>query len=73
MDIAAPSVEEQDLARKGAVVKLIGISGVHKYHSCSGCKKKIENVDESKKAVTCSACSLFQRTSSISKQWVVNF
>lgn len=47
VDIAAPSVDEQDLARKEAVVELIGISGVQKYHGCSKCKKKIENVDES--------------------------
>ena len=33
----------------------------------------MENFDESKVAVTCSSCNLFQKTSKVSKQWVVKF
>ena len=72
-DALDPKVDEPDLAKKDAVMMIIGISSVQKYHSCTGCKKKIENFDETKVAVTCTACNLFQKTSKVSKQWVVKF
>ena len=47
--------------------------GSYKCHSCGGCKRKIKNFDEIKVVVTCTACNLFQKTSKVSKQWVVKF
>ena len=72
-DALDPKVDEPDLAKKNAVVSTIGISSVHKYHSCAGCKKKIENFDESKPVVTCTSCNLIQKTSKVTKQLVVKF
>ena len=51
-------------------MKIIGIGSVHKYHCCAGCKK-IENFNESQVAVTCTACNLMEKSSKVSKQWVV--
>lgn len=72
-DAVDPSVDEQDLATKEAVVKVIGVSSMLKYHSYIGCKKKLEDLDESKKGITCPSCSLVQKASAVSKQWLVKF
>ena len=72
-DALEPKVDEPDLAKKNTVVSIIGISSVHKYHSCAGCRKKIENFDENKPVVTCTSCNLMQKTSKVTKQWVVKF
>ena len=67
-DALEPKVDEPDLAKKNTVVSIIGISSVHKYHSCAGCRKKIENFDENKPVVTCTSCNLMQKTSKVTKQ-----
>ncbi|CAB3992296.1 Hypothetical predicted protein [Paramuricea clavata] len=60
-DALDPKVDEADLAKKDAVMMIIGISSVQKYQFCSSCKKKIENFDETKVAVTCTACIICSR------------
>ena len=72
-DAFEPKVDEPDVAKKNTVVSIIGISSVHKYHSCAGCRTKIENFDENKPVVTCTSCNRMQKTSKVTKQWVVKF